>query len=42
VKTHAERLTAANALALIGAYDIVADGSDNFATAISSPMRAIS
>jgi molybdopterin/thiamine biosynthesis adenylyltransferase len=32
VKTHAERLTAANALALIGAYDIVADGSDNFAT----------
>jgi molybdopterin-synthase adenylyltransferase len=32
VKTHAERLTAANALALIGAYHIVADGSDNFAT----------
>ena len=32
VKTHAERLTAANALAMIGAYDIVADGSDNFAT----------
>ena len=32
VKTHAERLTAANALTLIGAYDIVADGSDNFAT----------
>jgi molybdopterin-synthase adenylyltransferase len=31
-KTHAERLTAANALAMIGAYDIVADGSDNFAT----------
>jgi adenylyltransferase/sulfurtransferase len=31
-KTHAERLTSANALALIGAYDIVADGSDNFAT----------
>ena len=32
VKTHAERLTAANAHAMIGAYDIVADGSDNFAT----------
>jgi len=26
------RLTAANALGLIGGYDIVADGSDNFAT----------
>src|SRR5437764_8402155 len=32
VVTHAERLTAANALALISEYDIVADGSDNFAT----------
>ena len=32
VETHAIRLTAANALALIGRYDIVADGSDNFAT----------
>jgi adenylyltransferase/sulfurtransferase len=32
VVTHAERLTAANALALVGEYDIVADGSDNFAT----------
>jgi molybdopterin-synthase adenylyltransferase len=29
---HADRLTAANALALISQYDIVADGSDNFAT----------
>jgi len=29
---HAERLTAANALSLISNYDIVADGSDNFAT----------
>jgi len=29
---HDERLTAANALALVSAYDIVADGSDNFAT----------
>src|SRR6267142_5706111 len=29
---HAERLTAANAAALIGAYDIIADGSDNFGT----------
>jgi molybdopterin/thiamine biosynthesis adenylyltransferase len=32
VVTHAERLTAGNALALISQYDIVADGSDNFAT----------
>lgn len=32
VTTHAERLTAANALEYIGAFDIVADGSDNFAT----------
>ena len=32
VVTYAERLTAANALALISQYDIVADGSDNFAT----------
>jgi adenylyltransferase/sulfurtransferase len=32
VMTHAERLTASNALALMGSYDLVADGSDNFAT----------
>ena len=32
VVTHAVRLTAANALALIGDYDLVADGADNFAT----------
>ncbi len=32
VEMHRERLTAANALALIGRYDIVADGSDNFTT----------
>jgi adenylyltransferase/sulfurtransferase len=32
VKTHNIRLGADNALALIGEYDIVADGSDNFAT----------
>jgi adenylyltransferase/sulfurtransferase len=32
ITTHAERLTAANALELISRYDIVADGSDNFAT----------
>jgi molybdopterin-synthase adenylyltransferase len=32
VTTHAARLTAANALELVGAVDIVADGSDNFAT----------
>ncbi|MGI9387188.1 MAG: HesA/MoeB/ThiF family protein, partial [Methyloligellaceae bacterium] len=29
---HEERLTAKNALALLSDYDIVADGSDNFAT----------
>jgi molybdopterin/thiamine biosynthesis adenylyltransferase len=32
VTTHGVRLTAANALELIGEADIVADGSDNFAT----------
>ncbi len=32
VETHAVRLTAENALDIIGRYDIVADGSDNFAT----------
>ena len=32
VVTHATRLDASNALDLIGRYDIVADGSDNFAT----------
>jgi len=32
VETHAVRITAANALELIAPYDIVADGSDNFAT----------
>src|ERR1051326_8905717 len=32
VETHAMRLIAGNALDLIGRYDIVADGSDNFAT----------
>jgi adenylyltransferase/sulfurtransferase len=32
VDEHNVRLTAANALDLIGRYDIVADGSDNFAT----------
>src|SRR5215472_9109312 len=32
VEMHGARLVAANALALIAGYDIVADGSDNFAT----------
>jgi molybdopterin/thiamine biosynthesis adenylyltransferase len=32
VETHPFRLGAGNAEALIGAYDLVADGSDNFAT----------
>ncbi len=31
-KLHSERLTADNALEIIAQYDIVADGSDNFAT----------
>jgi adenylyltransferase/sulfurtransferase len=32
VEAHATRLTVTNALDLIGRYDLVADGSDNFAT----------
>ena len=32
VKTHSQRLKAANALDLIKDYDVIADGSDNFAT----------
>ena len=32
VETHQTRLTAANAAALVTAYDLVCDGSDNFAT----------
>jgi molybdopterin-synthase adenylyltransferase len=32
VAQHAVRLTAANALDLLGRYDLIADGSDNFAT----------
>src|ERR1700758_2752237 len=32
VVTHAMRLNATNALSIISDYDIVADGSDNFAT----------
>jgi molybdopterin-synthase adenylyltransferase len=32
VETHAERLSAENAFDLVSRYDIVADGSDNFAT----------
>jgi adenylyltransferase/sulfurtransferase len=32
IEAHAARLTAGNALDLIGRYDIVADGSDNFST----------
>src|SRR6202008_4234636 len=32
VITHATRLNAANALSIVSGYDIVADGSDNFAT----------
>lgn len=32
IEPHAVRLDAANAAGLIGAYDVIADGSDNFAT----------
>lgn len=32
IRTYAERLTAANAAAIISDYDIIADGCDNFAT----------
>jgi adenylyltransferase/sulfurtransferase len=32
VTTHAQRLDAGNALDLVAAYDVVADGSDNFST----------
>ena len=32
LRTHNVRLNAANAMALIGGYDLVVDGSDNFAT----------
>lgn len=32
IETHAVRLTAANALDLVSRYDLIADGSDNFAT----------
>jgi molybdopterin/thiamine biosynthesis adenylyltransferase len=32
VETHVERINTGNALPLIGSYDIVADGSDNFET----------
>ncbi|MET0313651.1 MAG: molybdopterin-synthase adenylyltransferase MoeB [Hansschlegelia sp.] len=32
IEEHAVRLDAGNAMALIGAYDIIADGSDSFAT----------
>jgi molybdopterin/thiamine biosynthesis adenylyltransferase len=32
IETHARRFAADNALALVGRYDIVADGSDNFTT----------
>ena len=32
VETHAVRLTSSNAMDLIGRYDVVVDGSDNFAT----------
>lgn len=32
VRTHPERLTAANAVDIVGQYDVVLDGSDNFAT----------
>lgn len=41
IERHAERLTAANAAALIGAYDVVADGSDSFATRLAVADAAL-
>ena len=35
IEAHAARLTACNAAGLVGAYDIVADGSDSFATRLA-------
>ena len=35
IERHATRLTADNAAGLVGAYDIVADGSDSFATRLA-------
>lgn len=32
LRTHATRINASNAMTLIGGYDVVVDGSDNFAT----------
>lgn len=32
VETHDTRLTSANALAILGGYDVIVDGTDNFAT----------
>jgi sulfur-carrier protein adenylyltransferase/sulfurtransferase len=32
IETHAARLSSANALELLGRYDVIADGSDNFPT----------
>src|ERR1700681_4767517 len=37
VEPHAARLTAANALDVVSRYDLVADGSDNFATRYLGP-----
>ena len=42
VETHETRLDAGNALDIIGRYDIVADGSDNFADALPRQRRLLS
>lgn len=41
IERHAERLAADNAARLVGAYDIVADGSDSFATRLAVADAAL-
>ena len=42
VVTYEDRLTSSNALSIVGAYDVVIDGVDNFPQNFSSTMPAIS
>ncbi len=39
VETHDTRLTSENALGILGAYDVIVDGTDNFADALSRERR---
>lgn len=41
IEPHAARLTACNAAGLVGAYDLVADGSDSFATRLAVADAAL-